>query len=122
MKIHTEKVSVTTTGSDGSATGSSNSTTLVGFVQDVYLDYHASCPATADVTLAYADMSDSILVVTDNATDGRFAPRQKMVDNANAAITNSHDKFAVNGKITVSVAGANALTNCVVAYIRVLEV
>jgi len=46
-------------------------------------------------------------------------PRAKPVDNANAAITNAHSKFACHQKLNVAVAQANALTACVTAYIRV---
>ena len=117
-EIVTEKVSVTTTGSAGSATGSSTSEVMEGELLDVYLDFHASAPATTDTTVAFADRGGNILVVTDSKTDALFAPRVKPVDNANAAITNAHDRFGLNGALTVSLAGADALTGAVLAYRR----
>ena len=116
-EIVTQKVAVTTTGTDGAATGSGNSLAINGWLQDVYLDYHTSAPATTDVTIAYKQRGGNLLVVTDSKTDGLYAPRVKPVDNANGAITNAHARFAVNQALTVSVAGSNALTGCVTAYI-----
>lgn len=118
-EICTEVVKVTTTGEAGSATGSANSGVIQGKIIDVYLDFHASAPgATTDTTIAYADRGGNILAVANSATDALIAPRQSLVTNANAAITNSHDRFAVNGKLSVSVAGCDALTDAVTAYIR----
>lgn len=122
--ITTTRLAVTTTGTAASATGSTTSETIFGELLDVFLDFHASTPATTDTTIAYASGGQgvgNILVVTDSATDARIAPRQKCVDNANAAITNSFDRFWINGQITISLAGADALTDAVVAYIRVLR-
>jgi len=118
--IQTVRIPVTTTGTAGAAVGSTTSETLIGFLLDVYLDFHATAPATTDTTIAYPQ-GGNILVVTSSATDVRLAPRQKLVDNANAAITNSNDRFPLNGPITVSVAECDALTDAVVAYVRVLQ-
>lgn len=118
MNIRTYSVPVTTTGSAGSATGTATSETIIGELIDVYLDFHASAPATTDVTIAFAQ-GGNILVGADSGTDGRFAPRQKAVDNTGAAITDSNDRFVLNSPITVAVAQSDALTNAVVAYIKV---
>jgi hypothetical protein len=118
--ICTTCVKVTTAGGAGAATGSATSGTLVGLLLDIYLDFHASAPATTDTTIAYAGLGGSLLVVTDSATDALIAPRQKLVDKANAAITNSFAMFPLNGPLTVSVAQSDALTDCVTAYIRYL--
>jgi len=115
----TVAIPVTTTGTAGSATGSGVSETITGEIVDIYLDFHASAPATTDTTVSYTDRGGNILVVTDSATDAMFAPRRKVVDNANAAITNSFERFVVTGSITVSLAGSDALTNAVIAYVRV---
>jgi hypothetical protein len=117
-KLTTAVVSVTTTGGDGSATGSGATGGINGWLESIYLDFNASAPAgTTDTTVAYTTRGGNILVVTNSATDALFAPRIKPVDNANAAITNAHGRFAINDTITVSVAQSNALTACVVAYI-----
>jgi hypothetical protein len=60
----------------------------------------------------------NVLAVANNATDGRYAPRLAPVTTANVAITDAHDRIPLGGKVTVSVAQADALTACVTAHIR----
>lgn len=117
MTIKLEKISVTTTGSAGSATGSGTTGVLNGRLLAVYLDFNASTPNTTDTTIAYAEKGGNLLVVTNSNTDAMFAPRMTCVTNANAAITNSHAPFPLNQKLTISLAQADAVTNAVVAYI-----
>ena len=121
MEIITERIAVTTTGTAGAATGSGVSKAINGWIVDVFLDYHASAPATTDVTIAYTSRGGNILVVSNNATDGLYHPRAKAVDNANTAITNAHDYFYISDTVTVSVAGSDALTGAVVAYIKAVR-
>lgn len=118
MEIVTEVVRVTTTGSAGSATGEADSPAMVGELVDIFLDFHASAPATTDTTVKFKERADNVLAVANSTTDARFHPRAKPVDNANAAITDAHDKFFLNGALTVSLAQCDALTDAVVAYIR----
>jgi hypothetical protein len=115
-------IPVTTTGTAGSATGTATSSEVVmGYLVDVFLDFHASAPATTDTTIAFATRGGDILVATNTNTDTLFHPRVKTVDNTGAAITNSHDRVLLNQPITVSVAGCDALTNAVTAYVRVFR-
>jgi hypothetical protein len=120
-EIITERVAVTTTGSDASATGTGTTKSLHGFLLDVYLDFHASAPNTTDTTIAYAERGGNIVAVANSSTDALIAPRQKLVDLANAAIADSHDRFALNGALTVTLAGCNSLTPALTAYIRYLR-
>ncbi len=115
-EIGVERLSITTTGSAGSATGSGTTIPINGYLLDVYLDYHASCPATADVTIADS-VFGSLVVKSNNATDCWLAPRKQTCDQA-AADTGLYDLIPLNGILTVSVAQADALTGCVIAYIR----
>lgn len=118
-RILTLTVTLTTTGSAGSATDSEVTDIVEGFFLDAYLNYHASAPATTDITIKQTDRSDNILVVTDNATDGLYSPRQAVHTAAGAAVTNGHDKYPVNGTLTVSAAQSNALTGACVVTIRI---
>lgn len=119
-RIREVTVSVTTTGAAGSATGSGVTTeSFEGFILEVYLNYHASTPATADVTIKQTGASDNILVVTDSTTDALYAPRRSIVTPAAAAITNGHGLIPIAGTITVSLAQGDALTGAVVATIRI---
>jgi len=120
MEIVTEKVEVVTAGEAGAAIGSKKSRAMNGFLLDIKLDYHASAPATTDVTITDVD-GNTILTVSDSKTDGLFAPRQKLVDNAKADITNSHDRFAVNGTLNFAIAQCDALNPALTATIRYLR-
>lgn len=116
-ELVTSVVKVTTTGSAGSASGNADSEVINGWIENIFLDFHASAPATTDTTIAYKTRGGNILAVTNSATDALFHPRAKAVDNANAAITDSHDRFAVNDKVNVALAQCDALTDAVTAYI-----
>lgn len=118
MPTSTYVIPVTTTGSAGSATGSATSELIKGYLVDVYIDYHASAPATTDVTIAYAVRGGNLLAVTNNATDGLYHPRATTVDNTNAA-TGAPSPFLLDQGVTVSVAQADALDPCVTVYLRV---
>lgn len=120
-QIAQETVTVTTTGSAANATGSGTSTALTGFLLDIFLDYHASAPATTDVTIAYDEPDNgNITVYSNSATDVLLMPRKNAVDVAGAAVSGVYDLYPLNGRVTVSVAGSDALTNCVTARIRYL--
>jgi hypothetical protein len=122
--VETVTLAVDTTGAAGSASGSAVTPVPVyGYLLDVFLDFHASAPSTTDTTLAYtAPANGTILAVANSNTDALIAPRQKLVDNANAAITNAYDRFPLNGTLTLSLAQCDALTAAVTARIRYLRV
>lgn len=125
--INQLSIAVTTTGSAGSATGSGDSEYVVnGKVLAVYLDYHASAPATTDITLktkGRAGPSYNVLVVGNNATDVLKFPRLQVHDgvDGSAMTYDGTRKVAepapVADYLTVDVAGADALTGCVVVYV-----
>ena len=115
-EIACQSIAITTTGSAGSATGSGASIPIMGFLLDVYIDYHASAPATTDVSLSIPTFGN-VLVRSNSATDGWFAPRKQVCDPA-AADAGLYDLIPINSAITVSVAQADALTDCVVVTIR----
>lgn len=117
MAFEIVSATVTTTGVAGSATGSAT-LTLRGYVEWVYLDFHASAPATTDTTIAYAATppGGNILAVANSATDALKFPRATAVDNANSAITNSFTRFPVWGDVTVSLAQSDALAPALTIY------
>jgi len=119
-EIAVERVAITTAGAAGSAVGSGSTVPIHGYLLDVYLDYNAACPATADVTIADSVFGNA-LVVSNNNTDGWYAPRKATCDPA-AAATGLYDLIPLNGALAISVAQADALTACVVAYIRWMSV
>jgi hypothetical protein len=119
-RIREFTLTITTTGAAGSATGSDVTTEYVeGELLDIYVNYHASTPATADITIKQTSRSDNILVVTNSTTDALYSPRQPVHTAAGAAITNAHDRYPINGTITASLAQGDALTGACVITIRV---
>lgn len=119
-RIVTQKVIITTTGNSGAATGSATTSPLRGLLLDVFLDYHASAPATTDVTLAYKDQGGNILVVSDNKTDTLYAPRKATCGPTGTALTD-YAPYPLDQALTISVAQCDALTAAVTAYIRYEE-
>lgn len=116
---------IDTTGSAGSATGS---TTLVipraGHLEWVYHDFHASAPATTDVTGAFATTppGGTIWTSSNSATDALQFPRAAVVNTAGVAISNTSAPIMVFGPLTISVAQCDALTGAVAAvYVCVRE-
>lgn len=116
--IYEEVVEVTTTGGDGAATGSGISGELVGYLESIFIDYHASAPATTDVTIAFTTRGGNIVVVTDSNTDVLLAPVKQACDAAAAAISGAYLYHLLNQPLTITVAGCNALTAAVTVYIR----
>ena len=121
--IFTVPLKVTTTGGAGVATGSAASPFPVrGYVMGVFLNFHASAPATTDTTLrtkGNSAPSRNLLVVTNSATDAFIATADKPVDNANVAITNAHRGQVVDDYLEIALAQCDALTDAVVAHVLV---
>ncbi len=116
-RIFTQTVAVATTGGAGVATGSAVSEACAGFLLDVYLDYHASAPATTDVTISHTDPTlGTIASSTDNNTDTRLVPRDAITGG-----TDAFDRIPLTGTITVSVAQSDQLDPAVTATIRYLS-
>lgn len=121
-EVAQETIRVTTTGSAGSATGSASSGALSGFLLDCFFDFHASAPATTDTTVAYDEPDNgAIIVLTNTATDALHAPRKQASDSAGAAISGIYDLLPLNGRLTVSLAGSDPLTDAVVVRVRYLR-
>lgn len=122
MEIVTEIVRVTTTGGAGAATGTANSPALYGELLDIQFNFHASLPATADTTVANVNPPvGNVIVLTDTATDARYAPRQAVHNATGAAITNGWDRHVLNGPLSFAIAQGDALTDALVATIRYLR-
>lgn len=103
----------TNTAGAGVATGNTDSSRPIrGLVHAVYVDYHASAPATTDVTVrtkgaAGGPPTQTILSLANLNTDGVFYPAAIPVSTANAAITNANRPVPVCDVLNVLVAQAN---------------
>lgn len=120
----THVVSVNTTGSAGSATGTARTELAVrGLIMGIRLDYHASAPATTNVTITEdSGMQRTILTRSASATDAIFYPVVQQHDTSAAPIAGQYGQIYVNGaELIVSVTNSNALTPAIVVSIDVLE-
>lgn len=92
---------VSNTAGAGVATGNTTLPQQVnGFLEWVYIDHDAADAATADTTITCeGNVSQTLLVQTNSATDGMFYPRASIVTTANAAITDGSAKIAVCGQL-----------------------
>lgn len=117
--LRAKTVGVTATGADASAAGNADSDTFVGEIAGVYLDFHATSPATCDTTIQDKRTGVDILVVTNSATDVYAVPKIYAVDVANAALTSdvTPQSYHVDQGVNVAIAQGNSLTNAVVATI-----
>lgn len=114
--MYTHKITVTVSGSAGSATGSSQTRLPVnGKIAAVYVDY-TSQPATTDLTLKTAgnnSPAQTILSLTNANTDGWFYPRAALHKNDGTALSYDGtnpvtDEFPVDDYLTVTVTQGNA--------------
>lgn len=110
---------VTATGSAGSAAGNSDSAVFRGEITGVYLNYHASTPNTADVTITDKRTGVTIYAKTNSTTDHYAVPGIYAVDAAAAALTNNvtPEHYCVDQGVNVAIAQGNSLTNAVVATV-----
>ena len=111
MSVFRRTITVTdATGGAGVATANTTSDIVInGVITRVYLEYTDSPPAaTTDVTIVEAtnDPAQTILTVSDAATDGWFEPMATADDLTGSAVL-QYMPIAVNDKIKVTITGAN---------------
>ena len=122
MKLKVYAISVTTTGSAGSAAGTGTAAIWpAGYLEWVYYDYHASAPNTTDITgtMSGAMPGGTVFTRSNSATDALVYPRAAAIDTAASAITNSGERIALTGTLTVTLAQCDALTDAVTVYVGV---
>jgi hypothetical protein len=113
--IRSVEIAVTTTGSDGSATGTAYSSRPInGRVQAIRVDWAATAPASSDIDVVAEsddDHPEIALYDKDNAaTDLWVYPRVQSTDTAGSGISNEYQHLVVPGqRIEVVVGGCNAL-------------
>lgn len=118
----TIRLKATTVGSAGVATVTVDSDVVVmGRITRVDVDYHASAPATTDVTLAQVNerIATPIVSLPNNATDKQVFPSVQFTDNAGVGRTYDGTRpvvvsYPVCDILRLTVAQCDALTNAVV--------
>ncbi len=123
-KIRAERIAVTTTGSAGSATGTTTSKQIVGQVLGVLVQYNGSAPNTTDVTVEGATSGIDLYAKSNANTSVAKVPSLYGVSAANAALTNdvTPQRYCVAEGIKVTVGGCDALTDAVVVWVIYREV
>jgi hypothetical protein len=118
MALRTRTIKVSTSGTAGSAVGETVSTYMAGELLDIYINYHASAPATTDVTITHQDaFRGTVLEKLNSSTDTLYAPRVATHKNTDGTATGAYDRIALNGTLKVAVAGCDALTDAVVVVV-----
>ena len=120
--IERHKATVTTTGSAGSATGNVIIALPMCELVAVYLDFHASAPATTDTTITApgGDPADvTVLTVSNSATDAWKYPKVQDHDNTGAAITGAYSDPVIPQNLLVALAQCDALTAALTIYVYV---
>lgn len=105
-------ITVTPTGSAGSAAGDSTHNLVAsGIIRRLHIAYAASSAATTDVTISVVANGDipalTILTVSDNATSGWYVPMHAIHTSAGAAIADQYDLVAICSRLKVAVAQAD---------------
>lgn len=123
MAIRVYSGTVTTTGSAGSATGSTTvAIPKTGYLEWIKLNYSASAPAgTTDVTIADG-YSTTVYAKSNSATDVTVWPRMAVVNAAATAISNEGARHAIASDLTVTVAQCDALAAALVVDIAISDV
>ena len=121
MAIEKHVIKVSTTGSSGSATGSLVTALPPCELLAVYMNFHASAPASTDTTLSSPGdpVAVTLLTVTNSATDAWYYPSIQMDDNSGAAITGAYVPGLIHGNLLTELAGCDALTDALVMSIFV---
>lgn len=112
---YSESIAVNTTGSNGSASGSSTSTIqLSGLIHAIKLTYHASAPSSTVVTITEADgLKRTLLAITGN-TSKTIYPVVAQSKNTDSTDAGTYTLIQLlQNLITVTVTVSNQLTACV---------
>lgn len=117
------RIPVTTTGSNGSATGVGVSEGVVnGAIWEYYIDFHGSAPNTTVVTFAENDGAGRTLFTAPAGnTDISYMPRFPEHSSVGVAQSTVAPKAIAGRKIKATVTLSNALTDCVVVTVIVLK-
>lgn len=120
-------LAITTTGSAGSASGTAVSPVFAGGARILrtWWDYHASTPATADVTLYETALGATLGLIdgkANSATDAVRYPRiSDFHDTSGASLSANEqtERYCVpaGGTLTAALAQGDALTSAVICYV-----
>jgi len=112
MALHREPITVSgSTGGAGVSTATTTTDKVIrGWITAIYLEYTGSPPAaTTDVTIAEAIVDDpqTILTITNGATDGWYYPLHQAQDETGTDLFGTGMPIIVADKIIATIAQAN---------------
>lgn len=114
------KVKVSTTGSAGSASGAvAQALDGPGRLMALYVQYHASAPATTDLTVkSLGDpASRTLLTLTNTNTSAWYSPSAQAHDSTGALVTGAQMPPVLHaGILEASLAQCDALTDAVIVW------
>jgi len=119
--VEVHKITVTTTGSNGAATGTGYSTRGVnGEVRALYVDWGATAPGTSDVDVVVESDDNrpevALYSKDDSVADAWVYPKVQSTGTDGVVISAEYQHPLANGRLKVSVAESNALTTAVTVY------
>lgn len=117
--LYAEMISVTTVGGAGVATGNTTSNPIRGEVLGILVNYHASTPNTADLTVEMATSGLDLYAKANSTTDVHVVPVIYSVSAANVGLTNdvTPQHYCVADRVKVTLAQGDALTGAVVVTV-----
>lgn len=120
--VRSHKITVTTTGSAGSATGTGySSKPLNGELYAIYVDWSASAPVTSDITITVASddnhPSVTLYAKTNSVTDAWVYPVVQSTDTAGTAVTGEYQRILIDGRVSVAIAQSDALATAATVYL-----
>ena len=122
--LRSQTVAVTTTGSNGTATGNGASDSFEGEIVGVIVNHHANAPATTDVFVVDTRTNVTIYSKANDANDHYAAPRIQAVTNDGTNILSATANglhpapYTVDQGVKVYLTGANVETNHVVVTVH----
>lgn len=128
-EIKKERLTVTTTGADGSAGGTATTAdTISGRIVRVDIDFSGSATTTTDLTLAEVDdlITTNIVSISNSVTDTQVFPTVQITDNAGTGRTYDGtrpvvDYYPVADELVLTLAQSTALTPAVTVEIYYME-
>ena len=115
MGIERKVLTISTTGSAASATGSGVLALPPCELLALFFDFNASAPSTTDTTVTAigGDEADqTLLTLTNVNTDAWYRPKLQDHDSAGAAITGAYKHPVIHNNLLIEIAQADALAPC----------
>ncbi len=118
-----QQVTVTTTGTAGSATGYAETDQYHGELWALKMDFSGDAPGTTTVVVAeIGGAAETILTLSAGNTDATYYPSSVVHTAAGAAVTNASRPILLTGtKLRITVANSDALAAALVVSVKIKD-